>query len=119
MPDVKTVSVLITDLVGSTDVASRVGPIAADELRQDHFAQLREAIDACEGDEVKTTGDGVVGVFPGGPDAAGGGGCAVWMQQSVERRNREAAEPLAIRIGIALGDATFEQADYFGMPVVE
>ena len=116
MPDVETVSVLITDLVGSTDVASRVGPIAADELRKDHFAQLREAIDACNGDEVKTTGDGLMVVFRAAVNAVG---CAVSMQQSVERRNRDAAEPLAIRIGVALGDATFEQADYFGMPVVE
>jgi adenylate cyclase len=41
------------------------------------------------------------------------------MQQVVERHNEGADEPPAIRIGIALGDATCERADYFGMPVVE
>ena len=44
MPAVETVTVLITDLVGSTGLASRVGPAAADELRHEHFALLREAI---------------------------------------------------------------------------
>jgi class 3 adenylate cyclase len=116
MPDVETVSILITDLVGSTDVASRIGPVAADELRQDHFARLRAAIEVCNGEEVKTTGDGLMVVFRAAVNAVG---CAVSMQQGMERRNRAADEPLAIRIGVALGDTTFEEGDYFGMAVVE
>jgi class 3 adenylate cyclase len=59
MPNVETVSVLITDIVGSTDVASRIGPVAADALREEHFGALRRAIQASRGEEVKTTGDGL------------------------------------------------------------
>ncbi len=41
------------------------------------------------------------------------------MQQAVEARNRRAEEPLGVRIGVSLGDATVEEGDYFGEPVVE
>jgi class 3 adenylate cyclase len=113
---VETVTVLVTDLVESTRLASRVGPDAADALRQEHFALLREAIAAAGGHEVKTTGDGLMVVFAG---AAGAVACAVAAQQALERRNRGAGERLAMRVGVALGDVTSDDGDVFGMPVVE
>jgi class 3 adenylate cyclase/tetratricopeptide (TPR) repeat protein len=116
VPDVETISVLITDLVGSTDLAARVGPVADDELRHEHFDVLRQAIHACHGEEVKTTGDGLMVVFRAAANAVN---CAVSIQQGIEHRNRLADEPLGIRIGIALGDATLDDGDYFGTPVVE
>ena len=116
MPTVETVSVLMTDLVGSTDAASRVGPAAADELRREHFSVLRRAIDSCSGQEIKNIGDGLMVVFRSAADALA---CAVTIQQQIERRNRGATEQLGIREGIALGDVTCEEGDYFGIPVVE
>jgi predicted ATPase/class 3 adenylate cyclase len=116
MPAVETVSVLITDLVGSTGLASRLGPVAADEFRREHFGVLRKAIGAFSGQEVKNIGDGLMVVFQGAADAVA---CAVSIQQAMEQRNRGADEQLAIREGIALGDVTCEEGDYFGMPVVE
>jgi class 3 adenylate cyclase len=113
---VETVTVLVTDLVESTRLASRVGPDAADALRHEHFALLREAIAAAGGHEVKTTGDGLMVVFAG---AAGAVACAVAAQQALERRNRRAGERLAMRVGVALGDVTSDRGDVFGMPVVE
>ncbi len=45
---------------------------------------------------------------------------AVEMQRAVARRNRRAAgQHLHIRIGVSAGDATFEDDDWFGTPVVE
>ncbi len=42
------------------------------------------------------------------------------MQRSVDRRNRRSTEvPLAMRIGISAGDASFEDRDRLGTPVVE
>src|SRR3990172_1095170 len=113
MPAVETVTVLITDLVGSTGLASRLGPVAADDLRREHFGVLRKAIGGTSGTEIKNIGDGLMVVFQGAADAVA---CAVSIQQAVERRNRGAEEHLAIREGIALGDATCEEGDYFGMP---
>ncbi len=49
----ETVSVLMTDLVGSTAMADRVGPVAAEELRLEHFGLLRGALERTAGREVK------------------------------------------------------------------
>ena len=116
MSSLETVTVLITDLVGSTGLASELGPVAADELRREHFGALRDAVETTGGLEVKNTGDGLMVVFRG---AAGALACAVAMQQRIERHNRRGEQELAIRIGIALGDVTPEDGDYFGIPVVE
>ena len=117
MATVETVTILFTDLVGSTQLESAVGPVRADELRAEHFSILAEAIESSEGGkEVKNTGDGVMVVFP---SAAGATECAVDMQQRFDVRNRGEDEQLVIRIGISMGDATHEGDDYFGMPAIE
>src|SRR5271167_1191066 len=110
------VAVLMTDLVGSTAMADRVGPEAAEELRQEHFGLLRGALERAAGREVKNLGDGLMVVFD---SAAQSLACAVQMQQAVEARNRGAEEQLDVRIGVSVGDATAEDGDYFGEPVVE
>ena len=111
-----TISVVFTDLVGSTELSSRVGPQTSEELRQAHFALLREAISALDGTEVKNLGDGLMVVFPSLGRALD---CAVAMQQAITRHNRRSDEPLVIRVGVGTGDATEEDGDYFGEPVVE
>ena len=111
----ETVTVLFNDLVGSTELLSRVGEARADELRRELFALLREATEASGGREVKSLGDGSMVAFDG---VAGGLACAVAMQQAVAARP-QGAEPLAIRVGLAVGEADAEGGDYFGLPVVE
>src|SRR5262249_15160096 len=100
---VETVTILITDLVGSTQLGSRVGPIVAEELRQEHFELLRRVVDEAGGREVKNTGDGLMVAFDG---AAAAVSCAVSVQQRFERRNRSVAEPLLIKAGLSSGDAS-------------
>jgi len=112
----ETVSVLMTDLVGSTAMAGRVGPEAAERLRQEHFGLLRGALGRSGGREVKNLGDGLMVVFQSASKALE---CAVEMQQAVEVRNRRAEQRLGVRIGVSLGEATREDGDYFGEPVVE
>jgi class 3 adenylate cyclase len=112
----RTAAVLFTDLVGSTELLSRLGEAAFDGLRRAHFAALREAIARSGGAEVKTTGDGLLATFPSAADAVG---CAVGMQQAVDVHGRTAGAPLAILVGLALGDVSFEDGDVFGTPVVE
>jgi len=114
--DIETVSVLITDLVDSTAIAHRVGPAAAEELRLEHFALLRGALERSRGREVKNLGDGLMVVFANASHALS---CAVEMQQAVEARNRRCEEHLHVRIGISFGEATIDDSDYFGAPVVE
>ena len=116
MGSLETITVLFTDLVGSTGLATRVGPGAAESLRRDHFAILRGAVEATGGREVKNVGDGLMVVF-GSCSAAVG--CGVEMQQRIEHRNRKAEEQFSVRIGISMGEADVEDGDYFGPPVVE
>src|ERR1700694_5407603 len=113
---VETVTILITDLVGSTQLESRVGPIVAEQLREEHFGLLRDAVGEAGGREVKNTGDGLMVAFE---SAAAAVSCAVSIQQRFERRNRSAAEPLAIKAGVSAGDASTAEGDVFGMPVIE
>jgi class 3 adenylate cyclase len=116
MSSLETVTVLFTDLVGSTGLAARVGPAVAEGLRRDHFAILRGAVEATEGREVKNVGDGLMVVFQSCSNAVG---CGVEMQQRLEHRNRRANEQFSVRVGISLGEANVHEGDYFGPPVVE
>src|SRR6202453_3691689 len=110
------VVVLMTDLVDSTAMADRLGPAAAEELRTEHFELLRGSLERTAGREVKNLGDGLMVAFD---SAAQSLACAVEMQQALDARNRHAEERLGVRIGVSLGDATAEDGDYFGEPVVE
>jgi class 3 adenylate cyclase/tetratricopeptide (TPR) repeat protein len=113
----QTVTVLFTDLVGSTELSSRLGPEAADALRQTHFGLLRGAIQSAGGTEVKNLGDGLMVALTSLSRALA---CAVAMQQAIERHNRrEDTAVLSVRIGISTGEATEEEGDYFGDPVIE
>lgn len=86
-------------------------------MRRDHFEVLRQAVARSGGTEVKTIGDALMVSYPAAADAVAG---AVAMQQGVARHNRRCVGPrLEMRIGISAGDATFEDGDWFGTPVVE
>jgi class 3 adenylate cyclase len=116
MPGTQTVTVLFTDVVGSTELASSLEPAAADRVRQEHFSFLRQALAANEGIEVKNLGDGIMAAFPS-PSAAIS--CAVAMQQAVDDANRRAPHTLGLRVGLSGGEVMVEDGDYFGDPVVE
>ncbi len=109
------VTILFTDLVGSTELLGRLGEDRADELRRAHFAMLRAAISAHGGEEVKNIGDSVMVAFTSPAKAIA---CAVEMQQRIHKHERSGGPPLAIRIGVNAGEATEEDDDYFGTPVV-
>ena len=94
------VFILFSDVVASTEVLNRFGDEAADELRREHFGLLRDAVADHGGQEVKNVGDGLMVVFASGVEAVS---CAVEMQRAVEARNRDAPEPLHIRIGLHVG----------------
>ena len=101
MSPVRTVTILITDLVGSTALESRIGPAAADTLRSEHFSLLRSEIGEAGGQEVKNTGDGLVAAFDSASQAVS---CAVAVQQRFERRNRRSDDQLLIKVGLSVGD---------------
>jgi class 3 adenylate cyclase/tetratricopeptide (TPR) repeat protein len=112
----ETITVLFTDLVGSTEISYAISPDAADELLRTHFSVLRRAIAGSGGVEVKGLGDGVMAVFRSTSAALS---CAVAMQQAVHRDNVGARHQLGLRIGLSGGEATTESNDYYGDPVIE
>jgi class 3 adenylate cyclase len=110
--------VLFTDLVASTELRTQVGEEAADDLRRAHDRLLGEAVEANGGRVVKGLGDGIMATFAAASDAVA---AAVAIQQSIDRcnRQRDLGPPLAVRVGISLGDVTFEDEDVHGTTVVE
>lgn len=116
MASTATVSVLFSDLVDSTLMASRLGPEAAETMRRTYFGLLRAAVESAGGTEVKSTGDGLMVVFSSVTAALA---CGVGTQQAIGGHNRGAEERLAVRVGISHGEAEVVEADYYGPPVVE
>jgi class 3 adenylate cyclase/ubiquinone/menaquinone biosynthesis C-methylase UbiE len=110
-----TMTVLFSDVVGSTDLLTRLGEREWDEVRRHHFSVLREALAEHEGTEVKNTGDGLMAVFRSAINAVD---CAIAMQQQA-LQVVVGGTPVGLRIGIAMGEATHDHGDWFGTPVVE
>jgi class 3 adenylate cyclase/tetratricopeptide (TPR) repeat protein len=110
------VTVLFTDMVGSTALGSSLGPDNADELRRAHFATLRQAVAEAGGVEVKNLGDGLMVVLRAASLALS---CAVAMQQGIERDSRRREHPVGLRVGVSAGEVSSEDGDYFGVPVIE
>jgi class 3 adenylate cyclase/tetratricopeptide (TPR) repeat protein len=110
------VTVLFTDMVGSTALASSLDADAADELRRGHFAMLRQSVVEAGGTEVKTLGDGLMVVFGSASAALS---CAVAMQQGIEREGRTRELRVGLRVGLSAGEVSHEDGDFFGEPVIE
>ena len=113
---VELATVYLVDLVGSTRLATSVGPVRADELMREYFGLLREAIGTCGGKEFKDTGDGLFAAFS---SASAGVRCAVLTHQLFERRYRGAEQQLHVRIGLGTGESTLRDGGWFGMPSIE
>ncbi|MET0513128.1 MAG: AAA family ATPase [Thermoleophilaceae bacterium] len=104
-------TILFTDMVGSTALLSTLGDDAADELRREHFSVLRSAITAHKGREVKNVGDGLMVAFSSAREAVA---CAAAMQMAASAQSGG----LELRVGIDAGEPIHENGDLFGTPVV-
>ena len=92
------VTLLFTDLVGSTELLSELGDDEAERLRRAHFGLLRDVATAHAGEEVKNLGDGLMVTFPSVVDAVT---CAVGIQQAVYRDNARQRDESAAGSGRA------------------
>jgi class 3 adenylate cyclase len=107
-------AVLVTDIVGSTEMTVRLGDASALELVRVHNALVRRGLASHEGREVKHTGDGIMAAFD---EVANAVSAAADIQQRFCHYNTEASESLHIRIGISAGDPVAEHNDLFGATV--
>jgi predicted ATPase/class 3 adenylate cyclase len=116
VPGTGTVTLLFTDLVGSTESLVALGEDRYDSVRDEHEVLVAGTIAAHHGEVVKSTGDGYMGAFPRAGDAVA---AAAEIQRRIARRNEDAEVALGVRIGISAGDVTERAGDYQGVPAVE
>ena len=112
----QTATILVSDLVGSTELRAALGEDRAEEVRRLHDRALIEVAERAGGIVVKGLGDGLLVQFAGAAEAVG---VAVAMQQAVDTLGRREGLDLSIRVGVSSGDVTVEDGDCFGVPVVE
>jgi class 3 adenylate cyclase len=114
---VGTLTVLFTDLRGSTQLYREIGDAPAFGCVMNHFDVLREAIAEEDGALVKTIGDAVMAVFR----RSAGALRAIMKAQQVLASPPEGMRPLLLKVGIHTGPCIAVtlngRLDYFGCTV--
>jgi class 3 adenylate cyclase len=108
------VTILFTDMEGSTALTQRLGDAKAQELLRTHNAIVRDALKAQDGAEIKHTGDGIMASFATASKALA---CATTIQTTFAECNETAEEPIKVRIGLNAGEPVAEDEDLFGTAV--
>jgi class 3 adenylate cyclase/tetratricopeptide (TPR) repeat protein len=110
-----TVTVLFTDVEGSTDLTTRRGDEAAQAILRTQRELVRQQVEQHSGHEVKSLGDGFMVAFASARKAVA---CAVGIQRALEEHNRQHPDQqVQVRIGLNTGEAIQEEADLFGAAV--
>ena len=110
-----TLTILATDIVGSTSLAERMGDQRWLTVLQAHNAAVREQISRHHGTEIKQSGDGFIATFRSSRDAVR---TAVAIRRSVGSLDEPSLEtPLTLRIGVHAGELEHDGADVYGVNV--
>jgi class 3 adenylate cyclase len=130
-----TVTIMFSDIEGSTALADRLGDKRFMEVLREHNTIVRELIKANGGFEVKSEGDGFMIAFQSARKALE---CSIAIQKALDTRNtsvgaplgkgggaggaapggRSGAEPVHVRIGLHAGEVIKEGEDFFGRNVI-
>ena len=116
---VRDISLMFTDLKGSTELYERIGDLNAFALVQEHFERLTAVAVSHNGAIIKTLGDAVMAAFMTPVD---GVQAALAMQAEIVRFNEARGErDLILKIGLHRGAVIAvtlnERLDYFGQNV--
>jgi class 3 adenylate cyclase len=116
---VRDITVLFTDLKGSTALYDRIGDLNAYVQVQRHFEQLVDVTVRHQGAVTKTIGDAVMAAFLTPADAVR---AAIEMREAVEQLNRDRAQrDFILKIGVHKGASIAvtlnDRLDYFGQTV--
>jgi adenylate cyclase len=110
-----TMTILFTDMVGSTDLTQSRGDHAAQDIVRRHNSIVRSALAEHAGKEIKHTGDGIMASFA---SATSGVEAAIAIQKACRTNNERSPDaPLHLRIGINTGEPIQEEDDLFGTTV--
>jgi len=109
------ITVLFTDIAGSTAMTQALGDAGAQEVVRIHNRIVRAALTTYNGREVKHTGDGIMASFSKVTD---GVDASIQMQQETMQHNTQNPDlPLHLKIGLNAGEPIVEDNDLFGTVV--
>jgi SARP family transcriptional regulator, regulator of embCAB operon len=106
-----TVTIVFTDIEGSTEIAERLGDRRWVEVLARHEGTVRRHAAAHGGHEVKSQGDGLMLAFPGARRA-------IDFAVALQRELAGDAAGLRVRIGLHTGEAIRQGDDYVGRTVI-
>ena len=101
-------TILFTDIVGSTELASRLGDTAWRDLLERHHAIVRRELARFHGRELDTAGDGFFAAFDGPARA---------VQAAAALRDPLAAIGLEVRAGVHTGECEVSDGKIVGIAV--
>ncbi|MCA1831938.1 MAG: alpha/beta fold hydrolase [Actinomycetota bacterium] len=101
-------TVLFSDIVGSTDLASKLGDRKWKEMLDAHDEMVRRQLERFRGREVKALGDGFMATFDGPARAIA---CAVAVRDAAHRLGLE------VRVGLHTGEVEVRGNDVGGIAV--
>ena len=110
MADAGLVTILFTDLVGSTAMLVRAGDAAWREALSAHYETARIELERFHGREVETTGDGLLATFVSPASA---------LMCAAAIRSVAARDGLQIRAGLHVGEVDLVGANVRGAAVNE
>jgi class 3 adenylate cyclase/tetratricopeptide (TPR) repeat protein len=114
-PPAETLTVMMTDVEGSTALRRIRGDRLADEILGMHGAIVRVQLGSCGGQERQFLGDGFLLSFPS-PVAAIR--CAVGIQSALAEHNAsDAQREVRVRIGIHVGEVSERDDQLYGQAV--
>ena len=120
--NVRSLTIMFTDLKGSTEMYEKAGDIRAYNLVQHHFKILSDSVRKHSGAIVKTMGDAIMATFSNPKD---GLLSAIDMMNNIKNINeewlKEGQQEVGLKIGLNEGSALVvnadERLDYFGQSV--
>jgi len=111
-----TLTILFSDVVGSTALFEELGDLRAKGILDEHNAIVRHHVAIQRGVEIKSTGDGFMVVFSSARRALL---CAIGIQRSLAANaERESSPPVRVRIGLHVGEPVNVSTDLSGKAVI-
>ncbi len=111
-----TVTVLSTDLVGSTALNQRLGDEAATAVERELAGLAHAQVEKQRGIPIKDTGDGLMVAFQSARRAVA---CAQEIQRAIERRNRKETDTqVQLRVGLHTGEVINDDGGLHGETLI-
>ena len=109
-----TVTILFTDIEGSTRLLQQLGVADYSDVLAQHHRLIRAAVAAATGVEIKTEGDSFFVVFRSASDAVR---AAAQAQRDLNAAPWPADSRVSVRMGVHTGDVGTRDGDYVGLDV--